>query len=1012
MSFARWLENHRRSILFMLVLLAAGGAFSFFKLPVALFPQVQFPRIQVSLDAGDRPADQMVLQVTRPVERAVRGVRGVRSVRSTTSRGSTDISINFDWGRNMAEALLQVQSAVNRTMPNLPSGTTFTARRMDPTVFPVIAYSLTSKTKSQVQLRDLAEYQLVPLLSQVDGVAKVGVQGGKKAEYRVSVDPARLNALGLSIDDVANALSSGNVLTAVGKLEDHYKLYLAVTDTRLKNLSEIRRTIVRSGKDGQVELEDVAHVTRATAPNWQRITADGRDAVLLNVYQQPGASVVKLEKDLATALTSSAGHLPAGVKMAQWYDQSRLVTASAASVRDAIGIGVVLAGLVLLVFLRNLRITLVAVIAVPAVLAATMVLLYALGMSLNIMTLGGMAAAVGLIIDDIIVMVEQIVRRVQETGEHGARRVLLAAREFTRPLAGSSSSTVIIFLPLAFLSGVTGAFFKALSLTMAAALVISFLVTWLAVPLLSDFLITERHARTEHSGPIQRRLLRGYTRAMVSLLRRPWWLLAGLIPLLAAGWFAYHRVGTGFMPAMDEGGFILDYRAPPGTSLTETDRLLRQVGKIISAVPDVRTYSRRTGAQLGGGLTEANTGDFFVRLKPPPRRGTETVMEEVRQKVHARVPGLDIELAQLVEDEIGDLTAVPQPIEIKLFGDDPNQLRQLAPNVAHTIEGIPGVVDVQNGVVLAGDSLRIDVNRVKAAAEGVTPEQVTKQLHAYLHGVTPTQVQEGNKFVGVRATLPKRMRATTDRIGQLLLRAPDGHVFPLERVATVKPVTGQPEITRDDLKTMVAVTGRISGRSLGKTIADVKAALNGQGLLPQGVYYELGGLYKQQQIAFHGLIQVFGAAVALVFTLLLFLYERFRVALAIMACPLLAALAVFIGLWITGVELNITAMMGMTMVIGIVTEVAIFYFSELTVLQPGRPDAATLIRAGRNRMRPIAMTTLAFILALLPLAFALGRGSAMQQPLAIAIISGLVVQMPLVLLMMPVVYSLLIRRDK
>ena len=1012
MSFAQWLQNHRRSILFLLALLAVGGALSAFKLPVALFPQVQFPRVQVSLDAGDRPADQMMLQVTRPVERAVRGVRGVRSVRSTTSRGSTDISINFDWGRNMAEALLQVQSAVNRTMPNLPGGTSFSARRMDPTVFPVIAYSLTSHDEGQVQLRDLAEYRLVPLLSRVNGVAKVGVQGGKKAEYRVSVDPARLNALGLSISDVANALSASNVLTAVGKLEDHYKLYLAVTDTRLKNLDEIRRTILRSGKDGQVELEDVAHVTRATAPSWQRITADGHDAVLLNVYQQPGASVVQLEKDLKAALNSPAGQLPKGVKLAQWYDQSKLVTASATSVRDAIAIGVVLAGVVLLVFLRNLRITLVAVIAVPAVLAATMVLLYVLGMSLNIMTLGGMAAAVGLIIDDIIVMVEQIVRRVQETGEHGSRRVLEAAREFTRPLAGSSASTIIIFLPLAFLSGVTGAFFKALSLTMAASLIISFLVTWLAVPLLSDFLITERHTRIEHSGPIQRRLLRSYNRVMVTLLRRPWWLLAALVPLIATGWFAFHKVGTGFMPNMDEGGFILDYRSAPGTSLAETDRLLRQVGKIVSTIPDVRTYSRRTGAQLGGGITEANTGDFFVRLKPMPRRSTEAVMEEVRQKVHAQVPGLDIELAQLVEDEIGDLTAVPQPIEIKLYGDDVKQLRQLAPKVAKAIGGIRGVVDVQDGVVLAGDSLRIDVDHIKAGAEGVTPEEVTRQLQAYLHGVTPTKVQEGNKFVAVRATLPRKMRSTTDQIGRLLLRAPDGHVFPLDRIATVTAVTGQPEITRDDLKTMVAVTGRISGRSLGKTIADVKAALNNHHLLPKGVYYELGGLYKQQQIAFHGLIAVFGAAVALVFLLLLFLYERFRVALAIMACPLLAALAVFIGLWLTGVELNITAMMGMTMVIGIVTEVAIFYFSELALLKPGKPGAWDLIRAGRNRMRPIAMTTLAFILALLPLAFALGQGSAMQQPLAIAIISGLVVQMPLVLLMMPVVYSLLLGRKR
>lgn len=1009
MSFAEWLQHHRRSILFLIALLALGGIVSMLRLPVALFPHVQFPRVRVSLDAGDRPAQQMALQVTRPVERAVRGVNGVRSVRSTTSRGSTDISINFDWGRNMPLALLQVESAVNRVLPDLPAATTFTARRMDPTVFPVIAYSLTSDTHSLIQLRDFAEYTLVPLFSRVNGVAKVGVQGGKQAEYRVSVDPARLNALGLSIDDVARALSASNVLTAVGRLQDHYKLYLAVSDTRIRDLAQIRHTVLRSGQNGQVELEDVAQVEATTAPNWQRITADGHAAVLLNIYQQPGASVVQINQGLQSTLSTPAAKLPQGVKLKQWYNQSDLVIASQSSVRDAIVIGIILAGLVLLAFLRSLKITLVAVVAVPAVLVTTMLLLSVFGMSLNMMTLGGMAAAVGLIIDDVIVMVEQIVRRVQESGEHHTERVLAAAREFYRPLAGSSASTVIIFLPMAFLSGVTGAFFKALSLTMASALVISFVVTWLGVPLIADHLIGKREASGGAHSP-RGWSTRHYRRLMLRLLRRPPWLLVIVLPLLLVGYWAFEHVGTGFMPALDEGGFVLDYHAPPGTSLAETDRLLRQVGHILSQIPEVRTYSRRTGAQLGGGITEANSGDFFVRLKPPPRRSTEAVMEAVRRKVNAQVPGLEIELAQLVEDEIGDLTSVPQPIDIKLFGNDAQQLRTVASRVAAAIDRVKGVVDIKNGVVLAGDALSIHVDRAKAAMEGMSPASVTRQLHAYLSGTVTTRVQKGIKFVGVRVWVPQRLRTTVEAVGGLLLRAPDGHVFPLSRIAVIKTVSGQPEITRDNLKTMVAVTARISGRSLGATIRDVKQVLAQPGLIPRGDYFDLGGLYRQQQIAFHGLITVFAAAIALVFCLLLFLYESFRVAITIMVAPLLSALAVFIGLWLTGVELNITAMMGMTMVIGIVTEIAIFYFSELVLIDTGGPWPRLLIRAGVNRARPIAMSALAFILALLPLALGLGQGSAMQRPLAIAIISGLLAQMPLVLLVLPVLYGLLDKR--
>ncbi|MES1956370.1 efflux RND transporter permease subunit [Salinisphaera hydrothermalis] len=1011
MNFAAWVQNHRRSVLFLLALLTLGGAASLLQLPSALFPEVSFPRVRVSLDAGARPAKEMMLQVTRPVERAVRAVPGVRSVSSTTSRGSTDISVNFDWGHDMVNALLQLESAINQIKPNLPPGTRFTAKRMYPANYTgVIAYSLTSDTVSQVKLRDLAEHQMVPYLSSVTGVAKVTVQGGDRAEYRVSVDPARLNALGLSIDDVAKAVSAANVLTAVGRVQDHYKLYLTVSDTRFKNLSQIRHTVLRSGSDGLVQLQDVATVRLATAPKYTRFTADGKQAVLLNVYQQPGANVIKLSHDLKARLAQFQPHMPKGVTLHQWYDQSVLVSVSRTSVVEAIVIGILLAGVVLFVFLRSLKITLVAIIAVPAVLAATMLLLYVFGMTLNIMTLGGMAAAVGLIIDDVIVMVEQVVRRVQETGEHDTQRVLAAAREFTQPQIGSSASTIIIFLPLAFLSGVTGAFFKALSLTMAISLFLSFLVAWLVVPLLADFMLGPKDTEREKSGRFGRWFNRRYTRLLIRLMRRPAWLLVGLIPLLAGAYLAFGHVGTGFIPTLDEGGFTMDYRTPPGTSLAETNRLMMQVAAILKKNPYIQTWSRRQGAQLGGGITEPNTGDLFARLVPPPRPSTEAVMAQVRKAVEQQVPGLDIELYQLIEDEIGDLTSNPQPIAIRLFGNDTGQLRQVAHRVAHAIEGVKGVVGVQSGVTIAGDALEIHVNRVKAAIEGLSPQAITHQLQAYLGGIVTTWVRQGVNFIGVRVWIPESLRAQTDQIGQLRLRAPDGHLVPVKRVADVKIVSGQPQLTRYNLKTDVTVTGRISGRSLGQTVSDVKTILDKPGLIPNDVYYQLGGLYQQQQQAFRGLMEVFVAAVALIFLLLLFLYERFRVALAILVQPLLAASAVFIGLWLTGTELNITAMMGMTMVIGIVTEIAIFYFSELRLMDNHRPLAWNLIRAGRNRMRPIVMSALAFALALLPLALGLGQGSGMQQPLAIAIISGLLVQIPLVLVLLPVLYKLLAGR--
>jgi CzcA family heavy metal efflux pump len=1014
MNLSEWMQAHRRSLLFVVALSALAGALAAFRLPISLFPNVSFPRAVVSLDAGDRPAEQMATLVTAPVEEALRRVPNVIDVQSKTSRGAAEISINFDWGTDMAQATLQAQSAIGEILGTLPPGTTMQVRRMDPTVFPVLAYSLTSDRQSLSALRDLAQFQLRPLLSSIDGVARVDVTGGAQDEFEVEIDPARLAAYKLSLADVSKAVGSSNVLMATGRIEDHDKLYLVIANTSIAQLDRLKRVVVADNGATQVRLGDIAAVKNGVVPQWIRVTADGHDAVLVNIFQQPGANSVAMAAAVRARLAEFSRQMPAGVRLANWYDQSELVVASATSVRDAILIGVVLAALTLFVFLRNGKITAIAVALVPIVMASTILLLDVFGMGFNIMTLGGMAAAVGLVIDDAIVMIEHIVRRIRETGEaafHG--RVMYAALEFTRPLAGSSAATLIIFVPLAFLSGVTGAFFKALSITMASALFISFMVTWLAVPILCDHWLKPADAEEHRESPFAVWLKRRYTGLVERTIARPTLVLVALVPFVAATAFAYARVGSGFMPAMDEGGFVLDYHTLPGTSVTETDRLIRQVEAILRANPNVQSYSRRTGAGLGGNLNEPNKGDFFVRLKSRNREPIETVMEEIRTRIVRDVPGVNVELAQLMEDLIGDLTAVPQPVQIKIYSDDQNVLDATARGVAARIGKVAGIVDIDDGIHPAGDALELHIRPDAAAAEGMDPQSIAQAVSQMVDGDVAAQFQRGPKTIGVRVRVADAMKLTDTQLGRLRIRAPDGHLFALDRVVDRVVISGQPEITRDNLKRMVAVTARIDGRDLGSTIADVRRALGEPGLLPAGVYYELGGLYQQQQIAFKGLVVVFGAALALVFGLLLFLYERLRVALAVMVMPLVAAGAVFIGLGVTGIELNISAMMGMTMIIGIVTEVAIFYVSELQALlrDEGLPLKRALVEAGRNRMRPIAMTTIAAILALMPLAFALGQGSAMQQPLAVAIISGLIAQLPLVLLLLPVLLHALLHND-
>jgi len=786
MSFAAITGRHTRSIVAIACALAIAGIVAAVSLPVGLFPQVSFPRVVVDLSSGDRPADQTALAVTRPVEEAIRTVPGVREVRSASSRGSAQISVDFGWGRDMIATTLLVDTAIAQILPTLPAGTSYGVRRMDPTVFPIISYALTSDSVAPDALRDLAQLQIVPLLASVPGLARVNIQGGAIDEVEVLADPHRLDAYGLGLSDLVTAISAGNSLQAVGRVQDHDKLYLVVSNSDLRQLSDLRKLVVRSDAAGVVRLGDVAQVQDGAVPQWIRVTEDGKPAVLFNVYEQPDGNAVQIAGDVRQRLAGFK--LPAGVKLSNWYDQSELVVQSAASVRDAVLIGLVLAGMVLILFLRNWRVMLIALLTVPGTLAVTVLLLSVLGMSFNIMTLGGIAAAVGLVIDDVIVMIEHIARRAGAPQVvDGRKAVLPAAREFMRPLTGSSLATLIVFLPLSFLSGVTGAFSKALAVTMGSALVISWLMAAFVVPVLARQLIDFQRWHDPAAGR-QSWLERQHGRLLDRVFRRPLLLLAAVAPLLLLGFVAYGKVPSGFMPQVDEGGFVMDFYTRPGTSLTETERELSQVEAILRATPEVATFSRRTGTGLGADLGEAHHGDFFVRLKPDHARGTEEVMAEVLAQAQNQVPGVQLELAQLMEDLIGDLTAVPQPIEIKLYATDPNQLIPQARKVAEAIGHIDGVVEIKDGVVLAGDGIDLKVDPVKAALEGSSPDEVTKAVDAALNGAVATQLPRTTKLVDVRVRLPNAMNLRDQGLAVLPIRSADGHLFPLSRVATLTPV--------------------------------------------------------------------------------------------------------------------------------------------------------------------------------------------------------------------------------
>ena len=813
------------------------------------------------------------------------------------------------------------------------------------------------------------------------------------------------------MSDVATALGGANSVAAVGKIEDRHRLYLALVEDRVTSEADISSVPVKSGTGasvGAVTVGDVATVRRAPAPTWTKVTADGTDAVLLNVRQTPTADAVSLVKQINERLKSAG--LPSGIHVASFYDQSELVTGAANSVRDAILLGALLAGAVLFVFLRSWRLMVMTALLLPAVLAATCLALLALGMSFNMMTLGGMAASVGLVVDDAVVMLEHLMRRLQE-GET-ARQVrerpsmISAAMEMARPLFGSTLATMVVFIPLAFIGGVTGGFFKALAITMVAALGVSLLYARYVLPLVADRWLTLKDAdAADRAESFLALLKRRYATIASRSLARPG-LSAGILVavLVVIGYLSWSHVQSGFMPKMDEGGFILDYKAKPGAALNDTDRLLRQVEKIIQETPEVKSYSRRTGLQLGGGLTEADEGDFFIRLKNGRRRNIEDVMTEIAGKVQAQVPGLQVETAQLMEDLIGDLTAVPQPIEVKLFGDNPAQLEQAAQKVAEGISGISGVVEVNNGLRVSGDAISIAVDRGAAAIAGLDPASIASQVGAQVDGTIATHILSGEQTIDVRVRAPQEVRRRADLLSALPLRSSDGRATTLGSIARISVQAGQRQLTREDLAPFIPVTARLEGKDLGSGIRDVQAKVKSLGL-PSSIRVEYGGLYSQQKKSFRDLTTVFVAAILLSALLLTILFENWAFTVSVIATVLISTSAVFFGLWLTGIELDISALMGLTMVVGMLTELSIFYLAEL---EPERGiDSESLLQAGEARLRPILMSALIAVLTLLPLALGLGRGSGLQRPLATAIIFGLSLGALLILTLLPTLVMLM-----
>jgi CzcA family heavy metal efflux pump len=1008
-SFFVAYKNPLTVVLFMIIV---GGVFAYTKLQTSLFPEITFPKIKVIADAGLQPVNKMMVTVTKPLENAIKQIPDLANVRSTTSRGSCEISAFLNWDANIDLSEQRIEAKIAEIQIDLPVGVQISVEKMNPSILPVIGYSLETNNSSRtpIDMKQLALYTVKPFLSQVAGVAEVRIIGGKQKEYWLTVNTQKMSTLSITPDALTMALNQTNFIQSNGYLSDYRLLYLTVTDATVHSLEELKNVIVSNNGKRIVQLKDIAEVNINEGVEYTKINANGKEGLLVAVIKQPNANLIDISNDMKKKVEELKKVLPQGVSIKPYYVQADFVNDSIKSVTDSLWVGLVLAIIVAIIFLRSVKASATILITIPVTICLSIIGIYVFGYSLNIMTLGAIAAAIGLIIDDAIVVVEQIHRSHEEHPDEPTTIVLQKAIHYLFPaMIGSSISTIVIFIPFEMMSGVAGAYFKVLTNTMIITLVCSFFVTWIGLPVIY-LLLTKQRNTTKVNKP--HKAVEVKKQRWVSFfIHKPY--ISVIIMVLLAGsiYLILPQLETGFLPEMDEGSIVLDYNSPPGTSLAETDRILRQVEKIITSTPEVAAYSRRTGTQMGFFITEPNRGDYLIQLKKKRNRTTDDVIAEIRKRVETSQPALKIDFGQVIGDMLGDLMTSVQPIEIKIFGDNINTLQDYSKQVANIVRKVEGTADVFNGIVIAGPSVSIIPDNGRLAQFGLTPAAFQSQVQLSLQGAVVGNILEREQLSIVRLVYPNSQQQSVEGIKNMQIFLPSGRLKPITELATIKLNAGDAEIERENLQSMGVITARLENRDLGSTIKDIQQSISSELTLPQGYHIEYGGEYADQQKSFHELLIILITSSMLVFGVILFLFKDIWVALVIILIAVLGIAGSYLGLYITHTALNVGSYTGLIMIVGIIGENAIFTYLQFreTLHEQGVDDA--IIYSISTRLRPKLMTALGAIIALLPLALGIGTGAQLHQPLAIAVIGGFIIALPLLLIVLPTMLRIIHRKS-
>ncbi|TWV14439.1 efflux RND transporter permease subunit [Bacteroidaceae bacterium HV4-6-C5C] len=994
----KFFTNYKSPLSVLIVLIILGGMFAYSRMQTALFPEITFPKIKVIADAGEQPVDKMMVTVTKPIENAIKRVQDLQTVRSTTSRGSCEISAFMDWNCDIDLSKQRIESEISRIRGELPPDVQITVEKMNPSILQVMGYSLEGKGYSPIEMKMLALYTIKPFLSQVEGVSEVRVLGGKTKEYWVILDQQKMSSLGITPEMVNTALSQSNFIQSNGYLADYRMLYLSVTDAQIYNLDALKKIVVFNDGKRIIRLDDIAGSSIQEAKEYIKINANGKEGVQIAIFKQPNANLLAVSNAMKMKIEELKKVLPSNVHIRPFYVQAEFVQDAIKSVGDSLWIGLALAILVAILFLRSLKASLTVLITIPVTLCLTLLVLYATNGTLNIMTLGAIAAAIGLIIDDAIVVVEQIHRTHEENPDEKSTVLVGKAIKYLLPaMVGSSISTIVIFIPFILMSGVAGAYFKVMTDTMVITLICSFFVTWILLPIIYLLLSGKSEISAHHAvHKVKKQVWVQF------FIKRPWISFVIVAGLLSVIIFVVPLLETGFLPEMDEGSIVLDYVSPPGTSLEETDRMLNEVEKLIIATPEVQAYSRRTGTQMGFFITEPNTGDYLIQLKKDRKKTTEEVIDDIRRKIESTQPALRVDFGQVVGDMLGDLMASVQPVEIKIFGNDQKQLQKLSGEVSALVGKVDGTADIFNGIVIAGPSVNVKPNYNTLAQYGITPMDFQYQLQTSQEGNIVGNVLEKEQNTPIRMLYPHSREISLADMGRLQLFTSNGKLIPITSLAHISASVGEAEIERENLQMIGVVTARLDNRDLGSVMSDIRRQISSTVHLPQGYHIEYCGAYKEQQQSFGELQIVLIASCLLVFVVMLFLFRDLWISSIILFIAILGVGGSFLLLYLTNTPLNVGSYTGLIMIVGIIGENAVFTIQQFrTTLQVTGDPEQSVIYAISTRLRPKLMTALGAIIALMPLALAIGTGAQMHQPLAIAVIGGFLAALPLLLIVLP-----------